>query len=101
MKKIYTFLILTLSFVFGYSQTYNITLEVNTANIYNNGGSVGPNGMYAGGGFIGDAQGLQLTQSTTDTMIWSGVVAFDGSAGIHYTFLNSPGWGGTGEPKRI
>jgi hypothetical protein len=94
MKKIYTFLILTLSFVFGYSQTYNITLEVNTANIYNNGGSVGPNGMYAGGGFIGDAQGLQLTQSTTDTMIWSGVVAFDGSAGIHYTFLNSPGWGG-------
>ena len=72
--------------------TYNITLEVNTASIYNNGGSVGPNGMYAGGGFIGNAWGLQLTQSTTDTLIWSGVVTYDGTSGIHYTFLNSPAW---------
>ena len=80
--------------MFGYSQTYNITLEVNTASIYNNGGSVGSNGMYAGGGFLGGAQGLQLTQSTTDTLIWSGVATFDGTSGIHYTFLNSPGWNG-------
>ena len=93
MKKIYTFLLLTLTVMFGYSQTYNITLEVNTASIYNTGGVVGPNGMYAGGGFVGDAQGLQLTQSTTDTLIWSGVVPFDGTNGIHYTFLNSPTWG--------
>jgi hypothetical protein len=78
-------------------QNINITLEVNTANIYNNGGSVGPNGMYAGGGFIGDAQGLQLTQSTTDTMIWTGVATLPATAAggpNHYTFLNSPGWGG-------
>ncbi|MDG1797046.1 MAG: hypothetical protein P8H35_00600, partial [Flavobacteriales bacterium] len=94
MKKIYSFLLLTLTVMFGYSQTYNITLEVNTASIYNNGGSVGSNGMYAGGGFLGGAQGLQLTQSTTDTLIWSGVATFDGTNGIHYTFLNSPGWNG-------
>ena len=60
--------------------------------IYQNGGSVGPNGMYAGGGFVGNAWGLQLTQSTTDTLIWSGVVTYDGTSGIHYTFLNSPAW---------
>ena len=42
--------------------THNVTLEVNTASIYQNGGSVGPNGMYAGGGFLGNAMGLQLTR---------------------------------------
>jgi hypothetical protein len=44
--------------------------------------------MYAGGGFIGDAQGLQLTQSTTDTMIWTGVATLPATAAggpNHYT----------------
>ena len=75
--------------------TYNVTLEVNTASIYQNGGSVGPNGMYAGGGFVGDAMGLQLTQNTTDTLKWSGVATvIAGSSPNHYTFLNSPSNGG-------
>lgn len=75
--------------------TYNVTLEVNTASIYQNGGSVGPNGMYAGGGFVGDAMGLQLTQNTTDTLKWSGVTTvIAGSSPNHYTFLNSPSNGG-------
>ena len=55
-------------------------MEVNTASIYNNGGAVGPNGMYAGGGFIGDAMGLQLTQSSIDTLIWSGIASVPQSA---------------------
>ncbi|MAW83086.1 MAG: hypothetical protein CL832_01320 [Crocinitomicaceae bacterium] len=75
--------------------TYNVTLEVNTASIYQNGGSVGPNGMYAGGGFVGDAMGLQLTQNTTDTLKWSGVATvIAGSSPNYYTFLNSPSNGG-------
>ena len=76
-------------------QTIDITFEVNTAHIYNNGGTVGPNGMYAGGGFLGGADALQLTQSTTDTMIWTGVKTIPLSAGsglYYYTFLNSPSW---------
>ena len=69
--------------------SYNVTLEVNTANIYQNGGSVGPNGMYAGGGFLGGADGLQLVQSTTDTLIWSGsTLVVPGSN--YYAFFNSP-----------
>ena len=36
--------------------TYDLTLEVNTATI-----EVGPNGMYAGGGVLGDAQAVALS----------------------------------------
>ena len=68
---------------------YNVTLEVNTANIYQNGGSVGPNGMYAGGGFLGGSDGLQLVQSTTDTLIWSAVATVV-SGSNYYAFFNSP-----------
>ena len=80
--------------------THNVTLEVNTASIYQNGGSVGPNGMYAGGGFLGNAMGLQLTRSTTDTLKWFGNVAVvAGSGPNHYTFLNSPSNGGDWSAK--
>ncbi|MDG1238047.1 MAG: plastocyanin/azurin family copper-binding protein [Flavobacteriales bacterium] len=80
--------------------TYNVTLEVNTASIYQNGGTVGPNGMYAGGGFVGNAMGLQLTQSTTDTLKWSGnATVIAGSGPNHYTFLNSPTNGGDWNAK--
>lgn len=75
--------------------THNVTLEVNTASIYQNGGSVGPNGMYAGGGFLGNAMGLQLTRSNTDTLKWFGnATVVTGSGPNHYTFLNSPSNGG-------
>jgi len=80
--------------------TYNVTLEVNTASIYQNGGTVGPNGMYAGGGFVGNAMGLQLTQSTTDTLKWFGnATVIAGSGPNHYTFLNSPANGGDWNAK--
>jgi plastocyanin len=80
--------------------TYNVTLEVNTASIYQNGGTVGPNGMYAGGGFVGNAMGLQLTQSTTDTLKWFGnATVIAGSGPNHYTFLNSPTNGGDWNAK--
>jgi len=71
---------------------YNVTLEVNTATIYQNGGVVGPNGMYAGGGFLGGSDGLQLVQSTTDTLIWSAVTSVV-SGSNYYAFFNSPSSG--------
>ena len=45
---------------------HDLTLEVNTANI-----EVGPNGMYAGGGVLGDAQAVALSDDDADG-IWSG-----------------------------
>ena len=48
------------------SSTIDVTFEVNTANIYNNSDVVGPNGIYVGGGVVGDAQAIQLTQSASE-----------------------------------
>ena len=84
--------------------SFNITLEVNTASIYNNGGVVGPNGIYAGGGFLGDATALQLTQSSTDTLVWSGIASISQSVASgfnNYIFLNSPNSGGDWGTKEI
>ena len=76
------------------ASTYDVTLKVNTATIYQNGGTVGPNGMYAGGGFLGGANGLQLVQSTTDTLIWSAVTTVVSASGPnYYAFFNSPNSG--------
>ena len=76
------------------TSTYDLTLKVNTASIYQNGGTVGPNGMYAGGGFLGGADGLQLVQSVTDTLIWSAVTTVvSGSGPNYYAFFNSPNSG--------
>ena len=76
------------------ASTYDVTLKVNTATIYQTGGMVGPNGMYAGGGFLGGANGLQLVQSTTDTLIWSAVTTVvSGSSSNYYAFFNSPSSG--------
>ena len=76
------------------ASTYDVTLKVNTATIYQNGGTVGPNGMYAGGGFLGGANGLQLVQSTIDTLIWSAVTTVvSGSGPNYYAFFNSPNSG--------
>ena len=71
---------------------YNITLKVNTANI-----TVGPNGIYAGGGVLASqlgngAQALQLTDADGDGT-YEGVATLSGpSTGFqgHYIFLNSP-----------
>ena len=62
---------------------YDLTLEVNS-NI-----EVGPNGMYAGGGVLGDAQALALSDDDGDG-IWSGTVSLPEGTSGNYIFLNSP-----------
>ena len=75
--------------------SYAVTLELNASTIYANGGVIGPNGMYAGGGFLGDAMAVPMIQSTVDTNIWTAVVNVPAGPGpFHYTFLNSPSNGG-------
>ena len=68
--------------------TYNVTLSVNTANI-----SVGPNGMYAGGGMLGDAQAVPLSDPDGDGT-WTGVASIIAGTVGNYIFLNSPAHGG-------
>ena len=72
------------------STDYNVTFSVNTANI-----TVGPNGMYAGGGFLGDAMALPLSDPDGDGT-WEGTttVSPSQSGTGHYIFLNSPSNGG-------
>ena len=66
----------------------NVTFSVNTANI-----TVGPNGMYAGGGVLGNAMAVPLSDPDGDGT-WEGVASIaDGITG-NYIFLNSPSHGG-------
>ena len=68
--------------------TYDVTLKVNTANI-----TVGANGMYAGGGFLGGSDALQLTDADGDGT-WEGVATISaGSGPNYYAFFNSPSHG--------
>ena len=64
-------------------QTYNVLLQVDASNI-----SVGPNGMYAGGGVLGTANAVALSDSDGDN-IWEGTAVFPPQGG-NYIFLNSP-----------
>ena len=75
------------SCIYGPS-TYNVTLSVNTANI-----TVGPNGMYAGGGVLGDAVAVPLSDPN-GTGTWTGVVTLNAGTTGNYIFLNSPANGG-------
>ena len=68
--------------------TYDLTLEVNTATI-----EVGPNGMYAGGGVLGDAQAVALSDDDADG-IWSATISVTEGLSGNYIFLNSPANGG-------
>ncbi len=68
--------------------TYDLTLEVNTATI-----EVGPNGMYAGGGVLGDAQAVALSDDDADG-IWSATISVTEGLSGNYVFLNSPANGG-------
>jgi beta-glucanase (GH16 family) len=70
------------------SSLVNITLSVNTANI-----TVGPNGMYAGGGVLGDALAVPLSDPN-GTGTWTGVVTVNAGTTGNYIFLNSPANGG-------
>jgi hypothetical protein len=63
--------------------TYNVTLQLDASNI-----TVGPNGIYAGGGVLGGATAVQLTDPDGDD-IWEGTGIFP-PVGGNYVFLNSP-----------
>jgi len=54
MKKIYL-LLLCLPFL-GFAQSHTVTFQVNTQNI-----TVGPNGIYAGGGVLGGSNAVALS----------------------------------------
>ena len=68
--------------------TYDVTFRLMPNNIV-----VGPNGMYAGGGALGSAQALQLSDDDGDG-IWSGTMTFQRRNFWHFIFLNSPNDGG-------
>jgi hypothetical protein len=70
------------------STFYDVTFSVNTANI-----EVGPNGMYAGGGVLGDAQAYAMSDDDGDGTWTVTVSLVEGTVG-NYTFLNSPNDGG-------
>jgi hypothetical protein len=75
------------------SEFYNVTFSVNTANI-----EVGENGMYAGGGVLGDAQAYAMADDNMDG-IWEVTVSLlQGTTGS-YIFLNSPTSGGDWDAK--
>ena len=67
---------------------FNVTFSVNTANI-----TVGENGMYAGGGILGDATAYAMSDEDGDGT-WTVTIAMaEGTTG-NYIFLNSPNDGG-------
>ena len=69
-------------------ETYTVTFSVNTANI-----TVGANGLYAGGGVLGNAQALELTDDDNDN-VWVGSIDLPEGTTGNYIFLNSPNDGG-------
>jgi hypothetical protein len=74
-------------------ETFDLTFEVNTANI-----EVGPNGMYAGGGALGDAQAVAMSDDDADG-IWSATISVNEGFSGNYVFLNSPNDGGDWNAK--
>jgi hypothetical protein len=70
------------------SNFFDVTFSVNTANI-----TVGENGMYAGGGVLGDATAYAMSDEDGDGTWTVTVSLLDGTSG-NYTFLNSPNDGG-------
>ncbi len=68
-------------------QTYDVSLHLDASNI-----TVGAEGIYAGGGVLGDALAVQMTDTDGDG-IWEGIGNFP-AAGGNYIFLNSPANGG-------
>ena len=68
--------------------TYTVTFSVDTANI-----TVGANGIYAGGGVLGNAQALQLFDDDGDG-VWVGSIDLPEGTTGNYIFLNSPNDGG-------
>ena len=88
MKKYLSIVLVCLSY-FGFAQTnYVVTFKVNTANI-----TVGSNGLYLGGGVIGGANAIQLTDADGNG-VYEGTDTLSGAGGGNFIFLNSPSWSG-------
>ena len=68
--------------------TYDLTFNVNTETI-----TVGPNGMYLGGGVFGDATAHAMSDDDADG-IWTVTVSVEEGTSGNYIFLNSPNDGG-------
>ena len=84
MKKYLSIVLVCLSY-FGFAQTnYVVTFKVNTANI-----TVGSNGLYLGGGVIGGANAIQLTDADGNG-VYEGTDTLSGAGGGNFIFLNSP-----------
>ena len=71
--------------------SFLVTFSVNTANIEpdENGVTVGPNGMYAGGGFLNSAMAVPLYDDDGDG-IYVGSTLVNAGQGGNYVYLNSP-----------
>ena len=78
-----------------FSQSYNVTFQVNTANI-----TVGPNGMYAGGGVLGGSDAVALSDPDADG-IWEGTAVVNGINGGNFVFFNSPSHGADWGTKEV
>ena len=76
--------------------TYTVTFSVNTSAIV---GGVGANGIYAGGGVLGNAQALQLSDDDGDG-VWVGSIDLPEGTTGNYIFLNSPNVVAIGVQKR-
>ena len=88
MKKYLSIVLVCLSY-FGFAQTnYVVTFKVNAANI-----TVGSNGIYLGGGVIGAANAVQLTDADGNG-VYEGTDTLSGAGGGNFIFLNSPTWNG-------
>ena len=68
------------------NNNYSVTFRVNTANI-----TVGPNGIYAGGGVLGGANAVSLSDPDGDG-IWEGTATVNGATGGNFVFFNSPSY---------
>ena len=65
----------------------DVTFSVNTDNI-----TVGPNGMYVGGGFLGGSDAYALTDNGDNN--WSTTIPIVSGTSGHWVFFNSPTHGG-------
>jgi len=82
MKKIYALLMLCLPML-GFAQNHTVTFKVSAGNI-----TVGPNGLYVGGGIAGLANAVQLTDADSNG-VWEGSASLPATGG-YFAFFNSP-----------
>jgi len=72
--------------------THAVTFSVNTDNI-----EVGGNGMFIGGGFLGGANAVALTDNGDNN--WSTTLDLEEGTTGYWAFFNSPGWDGDWNTK--